>query len=88
MKTRIETEEKEFKPFDIIITIENKRELEIFWTFFCSSNTRQAIFLNATGRTPHWSSNEIAPFTQAECQSILNTTTWKVLDNKLKEISE
>lgn len=89
MKARIESEVKEFKPFDIVFTIESKRELELLWTLFnIGSPSQSDFFNNSGGRIVNWSNKEIEPFTQAECQSILNTIAWKTLDDKLKEISK
>lgn len=87
MKANTEKENTEFKPFDLILTIESKRELEFIWVLFNASPARKLDLLNQVGKKPNWSEESIKSFTSDELCSFDTTQVWQTIDDKLKEIS-
>jgi hypothetical protein len=72
----------EFKPFELVLSIESKRELEMLWLIFNASPTEMAIFLNNIDR----SSYPILKFTTNEiCQNQNRSLIWKFFEEKIKQ---
>lgn len=81
MKIRESNErEMEFKPFEITLTIESKRELQTLWCIFNASPVHIADFLNNVGK----SGKNIPDFTSYEMNGQNRSEIYNFLNEKLK----
>ncbi len=75
MKVEKNTPAKDFQPVRLTITLESKRELELFWLIFNKSNDGMSNFLN-TNRE-----KRITPITSDECKILY--PIWTNIDTEL-----
>lgn len=83
MKVKIEDDNIQgFKPINLLITIESKRELEFLWGIFNNTDEDQAKYVNKGLKDePH-----IKKFTIHELEyDIPVTEIWAILDNNITE---
>jgi hypothetical protein len=83
MQIRDLNPEPEFKPIELAITIESKRELELLWCMFNASPASTANFLNDANRSMH----KISDFTSTEiCQGQNRSQIWSFFEEKMKRL--
>lgn len=74
-------QQQEFKPLELMLTIETKRELEMLWCIFNSSPVAMASFLNDVGRSSH----NIDEYTASEiCAQQNRSAIWSFFEEKMK----
>lgn len=75
-------ETKEFKPIELVLTIESKRELEFLWLLFNGSNYDTSIF----SKKERGSRLEIPSFDPEEIGGINKRAIWLLLEEKMKQL--
>jgi hypothetical protein len=79
MKHKVEIKPKEFNPISVTFTLENKRELEFFLSYFNASGNNQILFAN-TNRLPSVADDfDTSAFNSFHVE-------WKKLENLLQSL--
>lgn len=75
--------QKEFKPIELVLTIESKRELEMLWLLFNGSPGATMMFINDRDKGNY----NIDRFTANDIMHIYNDSKiWEFFEQKMKEL--